>query len=186
MQSSNSSLNATSNFRQSAGKKLPIQQKKGDPDLITFEAGEVLRRAKKNGDLFAAVLTLKQRLSNISMITANLPVRQSGPSSCPTTAAGKTSRCNNRGTRSVGGEVCSIPLGDEVRSRIWPVALEWSRRAKRVRLPFGTESQFSFLFLLAARRVGAKGRRESREIAGLRLFPPGPKLTWPRRGARSG
>ena len=36
--------------------------KKGDPSLLVFEAGEVLERAKKNGDLFAPVLELKQKM----------------------------------------------------------------------------------------------------------------------------
>ena len=35
---------------------------KGDPSLLVFEAGEVLERAKKYGDLFAPVLTLKQKM----------------------------------------------------------------------------------------------------------------------------
>jgi bifunctional non-homologous end joining protein LigD len=36
--------------------------KKGDPASLFFEAGEVLKRVKKWGDLFADVLTLKQKL----------------------------------------------------------------------------------------------------------------------------
>ncbi|MFZ0314669.1 MAG: non-homologous end-joining DNA ligase [Candidatus Korobacteraceae bacterium] len=36
--------------------------KKGDPSLLVFEAGEVLERAKKYGDLFAPVLKLKQKM----------------------------------------------------------------------------------------------------------------------------
>jgi bifunctional non-homologous end joining protein LigD len=59
-------------------KEVADTAKKGDTDLITFEAGEVLRRAKKNVDLFAAVLTLKQRLPDMSITTANFPVRHSG------------------------------------------------------------------------------------------------------------
>ena len=35
---------------------------KGDPSLLVFEAGEVLERAKKYGDLFAPVLKLKQKM----------------------------------------------------------------------------------------------------------------------------
>ncbi len=35
---------------------------KGDPKLLVFEAGEVLERAKKYGDLFAPVLKLKQKM----------------------------------------------------------------------------------------------------------------------------
>jgi len=35
---------------------------KGDPKLLVFEAGKVLERAKKFGDLFAPVLKLKQKM----------------------------------------------------------------------------------------------------------------------------
>jgi len=38
--------------------------KKKDPDLLVFEAADVLERVKKMGDLFAPVLTLKQKLPN--------------------------------------------------------------------------------------------------------------------------
>ena len=48
-------------------KEVADVKKKGDADLLSFEAKEVLRRVKKKGDLFAPVLTLKQRLPNISM-----------------------------------------------------------------------------------------------------------------------
>lgn len=43
-------------------KEVGDARKKGDISLLTFEAGDVLRRVKKKGDLFAPVLTLKQRL----------------------------------------------------------------------------------------------------------------------------
>jgi bifunctional non-homologous end joining protein LigD len=55
-------------------KEVADTAKKGDTDLLTFEAGEVLRRVKRKGDLFAAVLTLKQRLPNLSITTASSPV----------------------------------------------------------------------------------------------------------------
>jgi bifunctional non-homologous end joining protein LigD len=51
-------------------KEVADTAKKGDTDLLTFEAGEVLRRVKRKGDLFAAVLTLKQRLPNLSQLQA--------------------------------------------------------------------------------------------------------------------
>jgi len=38
--------------------------KKKDPNLLVFEASDVLDRVKKMGDLFAPVLTLKQKLPN--------------------------------------------------------------------------------------------------------------------------
>jgi bifunctional non-homologous end joining protein LigD len=56
-------------------KEVADTAKKGDTDLLTFEAGEVLRRVKRKGDLFAPVLTLKQRLPNLSTTTASSPVR---------------------------------------------------------------------------------------------------------------
>jgi bifunctional non-homologous end joining protein LigD len=44
--------------------------KKKDAKLLTFEVNEVLKRVKKQGDLFAPVLKLKQKL----------PLIKSGPS----------------------------------------------------------------------------------------------------------
>jgi bifunctional non-homologous end joining protein LigD len=38
---------------------------KGDADALTFEAGEVLERVEKHGDLFAPVLELKQKLPKL-------------------------------------------------------------------------------------------------------------------------
>jgi bifunctional non-homologous end joining protein LigD len=34
----------------------------GDPDRLIFEAGDVIERVRKIGDLFEPVITLKQRL----------------------------------------------------------------------------------------------------------------------------
>jgi bifunctional non-homologous end joining protein LigD len=51
-------------------KEVADTAKRGDAGLLTFEAEEVLRRVKRKGDLFAAVLTLKQRLPEISMTVA--------------------------------------------------------------------------------------------------------------------
>jgi bifunctional non-homologous end joining protein LigD len=39
--------------------------KKGDPDLLAFEASEVLKRVDKHGDLFEQVLTLEQDLPTL-------------------------------------------------------------------------------------------------------------------------
>jgi len=39
--------------------------KKGDPDLLRFTAGDVVRRVKKKGDLFEPVLSLKQKLPKL-------------------------------------------------------------------------------------------------------------------------
>jgi bifunctional non-homologous end joining protein LigD len=57
-------------------KEVADTLKKGDSGLLTFEAGEVLRRTKRKGDLFAPVLALKQRLPNIPITTANFHIRQ--------------------------------------------------------------------------------------------------------------
>jgi len=59
-------------------KEVADTAKKGDSGLLTFEAGEVLQRVKRKGDLFAPVLTLKQRLPTISMTSADFPVRPPG------------------------------------------------------------------------------------------------------------
>jgi bifunctional non-homologous end joining protein LigD len=59
-------------------KEVADTAKKGDSGLLTFEAGEVLQRVKRKGDLFAPVLTLKQRLPSISMTSADFPVRPPG------------------------------------------------------------------------------------------------------------
>ncbi len=42
--------------------------KKKDADLLVFEAGQVLKRVEKMGDLFEPVLTLKQKLPKLAGI----------------------------------------------------------------------------------------------------------------------
>ena len=39
--------------------------KKGDPELLSFEAAQVLKRVDKSGDLFEPVLKLKQKLPKL-------------------------------------------------------------------------------------------------------------------------
>jgi bifunctional non-homologous end joining protein LigD len=39
--------------------------RKNDPDLLTFETADVLKRVKRKGDLFAPVLRLKQKLPSV-------------------------------------------------------------------------------------------------------------------------
>lgn len=46
-------------------KEVADCKKSGDSERLTFEAKDLLKRVKKSGDLFAAVLTLKQRLPTI-------------------------------------------------------------------------------------------------------------------------
>ncbi|MEK6277408.1 MAG: non-homologous end-joining DNA ligase [Actinomycetota bacterium] len=41
---------------------------KGDPDLLVFEASDVLERVEKQGDLFAPVLELKQKLPDFAKL----------------------------------------------------------------------------------------------------------------------
>ena len=47
--------------------------KKKDPKLLIFEAPQVLERADKLGDLFEPVLKLKQKLPNLTKLTAEAP-----------------------------------------------------------------------------------------------------------------
>jgi bifunctional non-homologous end joining protein LigD len=42
--------------------------RKGDPDLLVFEAPDVLKRVEKHGDLFAPVLELEQRLPSFGQL----------------------------------------------------------------------------------------------------------------------
>jgi bifunctional non-homologous end joining protein LigD len=46
-------------------KEVEQAAKREDPDSLTFEAGEVLKRVKKRGDLFAPVAELKQKLPDL-------------------------------------------------------------------------------------------------------------------------
>ncbi len=45
--------------------------KKGDPDLLVFEASDVLKRVEKHGDLFAPVLKLEQRLPSFAKLAGS-------------------------------------------------------------------------------------------------------------------
>jgi bifunctional non-homologous end joining protein LigD len=42
--------------------------KRNDLKLLSFQTGDVLKRMKKMGDLFAPVLTLKQKLPKITAV----------------------------------------------------------------------------------------------------------------------
>ena len=44
--------------------------KKKDADLLVFEAGQVLKRVERQGDLFAPLETLKQKLPNLDGVEA--------------------------------------------------------------------------------------------------------------------
>jgi bifunctional non-homologous end joining protein LigD len=45
--------------------------KKDDPELLTFEAEDVLKRIERDGDHFAPVLELKQRLPKFAEIAGS-------------------------------------------------------------------------------------------------------------------
>jgi bifunctional non-homologous end joining protein LigD len=50
--------------------------RKKDPGLLVFEAGQVLKRTEKMGDLFAPVLELKQKLPKLTAdVGASVPAR---------------------------------------------------------------------------------------------------------------
>ena len=54
--------------------------KKKDADLLVFEAGQVLERVAKMGDLFEPVLKLQQELPRLPGMAENVPSRQAaGP-----------------------------------------------------------------------------------------------------------
>jgi bifunctional non-homologous end joining protein LigD len=44
--------------------------KKGDPNLLVFDADQVLDRAKKYGDLFEPVLKLKQKMPLVEVLAS--------------------------------------------------------------------------------------------------------------------
>jgi bifunctional non-homologous end joining protein LigD len=48
--------------------------KKGDPSLLAFSSDDVLERAKKDGDLFEPVLSLKQKMASLEALTGNTAV----------------------------------------------------------------------------------------------------------------
>ena len=49
-------------------KEIERLAKGGSPDSVAFEAGDVLKRVKNHGDLFAPVLELKQRLPGLKKL----------------------------------------------------------------------------------------------------------------------
>jgi bifunctional non-homologous end joining protein LigD len=60
--------------------------KKGDPSLLTFVCDETLERAKKDGDLFEPVLTLKQKMPPLEALTGSAPAARkaaAGPAGKP-------------------------------------------------------------------------------------------------------
>jgi bifunctional non-homologous end joining protein LigD len=74
-------------------------KKKKDPTIVFFEAGEALKRAKKKGDLFARVLTLKQDLKKaVQAFRANEPAPAKTPKTRTrsTTHAGSITAYNKK------------------------------------------------------------------------------------------
>jgi bifunctional non-homologous end joining protein LigD len=50
-------------------KEVERALKREDPDSLRFEAGDVLKRVKRRGDLFEPVLKLKQKLPDLKAAT---------------------------------------------------------------------------------------------------------------------
>ena len=63
-------------------------RKKGDPNLLVFEAAQALERAAKMGDLFEPVLKLKQKLPAIARLQALFQGKAEGTAGEPETVAG--------------------------------------------------------------------------------------------------
>ena len=57
--------------------------KKKDPNLLVFDSHQVLARMEKNGDLFAPVQTLEQRLPNLSELSEEPVSKSAGRSDRP-------------------------------------------------------------------------------------------------------
>jgi bifunctional non-homologous end joining protein LigD len=53
--------------------------KKKDPELLVFEAGDMLKRIEKHGDLFAPVLTMKQKLGRRTSAKGAKPPARRNP-----------------------------------------------------------------------------------------------------------
>jgi bifunctional non-homologous end joining protein LigD len=65
--------------------------KKKDASLLVFEAGQVLKRVEKMGDLFEPLLTLKQKLpKSAADVSASAPARAASGARRSSTAAKKT------------------------------------------------------------------------------------------------
>jgi bifunctional non-homologous end joining protein LigD len=50
-------------------KEVERALKREDPDVLRFEAGDVLKRVKRSGDLFEPVQKLKQKLPDLKAAT---------------------------------------------------------------------------------------------------------------------
>jgi bifunctional non-homologous end joining protein LigD len=62
--------------------------KKKDAALLVFEAGQTVKRVEKMGDLFAPLLTLKQRLPDLKKVTPPVAVRTQTPAPTPSPVVG--------------------------------------------------------------------------------------------------
>ncbi|HLK53553.1 MAG TPA: non-homologous end-joining DNA ligase [Candidatus Angelobacter sp.] len=65
---------------------------KGDPELLVFTADQVLKRAEKMGDLFAPVLTLKQKLPALESLGQATPESATAEPDPPARASSKNSK----------------------------------------------------------------------------------------------
>jgi bifunctional non-homologous end joining protein LigD len=73
--------------------------KKKDPQLLVFESEETLKRVEKDGDLFAPVLKMKQRLPKVNRMSSELAEHYERYASKikPAASAGKAPRARKRG-----------------------------------------------------------------------------------------
>lgn len=64
--------------------------KKKDAGLLTFDAGQVLKRVQKMGDLFAPVITLKQKLPKLAGVEEKPGIDSAASAGSPRRAAQRT------------------------------------------------------------------------------------------------
>ena len=74
--------------------------KKKDANLLVFDSAQVLARVEEMGDVFAPVLTLKQRLPQVSELTQNADSASSGRSRTASTKTPAPKKSPRKGARS--------------------------------------------------------------------------------------
>jgi bifunctional non-homologous end joining protein LigD len=70
--------------------EVELALKKKDADLLVFEAGQVLKRVEKMGDLFAPVLKLKQKLPKLAGVEGKSGIDIADESESPRPAKSKS------------------------------------------------------------------------------------------------
>lgn len=81
--------------------------KKKDADLLVFDSKQVLNRVEKMGDIFAPVLTLKQRLPNVGELSAGAETKPGSRRGTRSSAEPRTGRSK----KQAGKEVDSLTRG---------------------------------------------------------------------------